>query len=244
MNRKIKEGLKKIYEAPEPLEKEEFLTRLALEKEQGEVNHFAYRDFLVSQLLYMRKYNFVISLGLFVFTLAGFGSMNVDILWVLSAFVPFLALSAALESRKSVQYGMEELELASRFSMKSILMARLIILGISNVVLLGGILPVILMAGKEKLLYTGVYILVPYLLTAFLSLYMVRKTRGREGFYLCFSAAGLVSLGFVIMRDLYMQFYEMAYYWKWAVAVVIFLVLTGRECMTLLKESEEFSWNL
>lgn len=244
MNRKIKEELKEIYRAPAPLEKEKFLAKLVLETEEREAGRFVYKDFFMSQICYMQKHNFVISLGLFVFTLMEFHNTNVDILWVLSAFVPFLALSAALESRRSVQYGMEELELASRFSMKSILLARLIILGIGNVFLLGGILPALLMAGREELLYSGFYILVPYLLTAFLSIHMVRKTRGTEGSYLCLVAAGLVSLGFIIMRNLFVQFYEMSNYWKWAVAVVVFLVLTGREYKQLLKESEEYSWNL
>lgn len=244
MNRKIKEGLKEIYAAPVPLEKEKFLAELVLETDERKEGHFAYRDFFMSQICYMRKYNFVISLVLFAFSLTGFHNTNADVLWELSALTPFLALSAALESKKSVRYKMEELELASKFSMKSILMARLIILGIGNVFFLGGVLPVVMMAGNEKLLYTGFYILVPYLLTAFLSLYVVRKIRGEEGIYICFAVAALVSLGFVVMQNLYVQFYAMSYCWKWAAAVIVFLVLTWRECTTLLKETEEYSWNL
>lgn len=244
MNKKIIKGLKKIYAAPKPAEKEKFLEALALEREQRDGKAFGFGEFLTTQLRYIRKYNFLIGLGLFGIALAGTGGMDKDILWILSAFVPFLALSAVLEGRKSARFGMEELELASRFSMKSVLMARLIILGISNVVLLGGILPGILMAGKQEVLYTGVYILFPYLLTAFFSLYLTRKVRGREGGTLCFAAAALVSLGFILLRNLYAQFYETAYYWKWAACVLIFIVLTGRECTTLIKESEEYSWNL
>lgn len=243
MSKKIKKYLKELYTAPVPLEKEKFLKKLALEIADRELDGNSYGTFFQSQIRYMQKYNVVISLGLFWLTLARAGRMDPDILWTISAFVPFLALSAVLEGKRSVRYGMEELELASRFSLKFIIMARLIILGAGDMLLLGGILPVILMMGKEKVLYAGFYMLVPYLLTAFLSLYLTRKTRGKEAFYLCFFAAVLVSMGFVILRNSYMQFYELPCYWKWAAAGIVFLVLTGRECITLLKESEEYSWN-
>ncbi|MCM1467522.1 MAG: hypothetical protein NC086_05190 [Alistipes sp.] len=244
MNRKIKEGLKEIYSAPAPLEKETFLAGLGMETGEEQNGILSYKDFLLSQFRYMQKHNFAVSLGLFVFTLLFFAGTDVDVIWILSAFAPFLALSAAMEGKRSVRYGMEELEMASRFSMKSVLMARLILLETGNLFLLGVVLPVILMAGKEKMLYTGFYILVPYLLTAFLSLYTLRKVRGSEGGWLCFAAAGMVSLGFIILRNMCVRFYEMSYYGKWAAAVAVFLALTVRECGQLLKEAEECSWSL
>ncbi len=248
VNKKIIEGLKELYAAPKPQRKDAFLRKLAAKESwrnsNGITDSLSYGKFLTGQLKYMRKYNFLISLVLFGIALAGTGSMNRDILWVLSAFVPFLALSAVLEGRKSTRFGMEELELASKFSMKSVLMARLMILGISDALLLGVVLPVMLMSGKKEVLYTGVYILLPYLMAAFWGLYLTRKVRGGEEETLCFLAAALVSLGFLVMRILDVRFFEAAYYWNWAAAVVVLTALTGRECMRLLKETEEYSWNL
>ncbi len=52
--------------------------------------------------------------------------------WIVSAFTPFLALLLIAESTKSAIYGMNELEMSARFSLKSVVLARLIILGVFN----------------------------------------------------------------------------------------------------------------
>ena len=46
--------------------------------------------------------------------------------------VPFLVLISVTESTRSYRYEMEELELSSRFSLKSIVMARMVILGVGG----------------------------------------------------------------------------------------------------------------
>ena len=43
--------------------------------------------------------------------------------------LPFVALLAVTEGTRSAVYGMEELELATRFSLKSVLLARLCLVG-------------------------------------------------------------------------------------------------------------------
>ena len=51
--------------------------------------------------------------------------MNSNVLWITAALLPFVALLAVTEGTRSAVYGMEELELATRFSLKSVLLARL-----------------------------------------------------------------------------------------------------------------------
>ena len=71
---------------------------------------------------------------------ASFASENT--VWIVSAFTPFLALLLIAESTKSAIYGMNELEMSARFSLKSVVLARLIILGVFNFGIFCIIIPV------------------------------------------------------------------------------------------------------
>ena len=62
--------------------------------------------------------------------------MNPNVLWITAALLPFVALLAVTEGTRSAVYGMEELELATRFSLKSVLLARLCLVGSLHAALL------------------------------------------------------------------------------------------------------------
>ena len=66
----------------------------------------------------------------------GRSCMNPNVLWITAALLPFVALLAVTEGTRSAVYGMEELELATRFSLKSVLLARLCLVGSLHAVLL------------------------------------------------------------------------------------------------------------
>ena len=89
---------------------------------------------------------------------ASFASENT--VWIVSAFTPFLALLLITESAKSMLFGMNELEMASRFSLKNIVLARLTILGIFNFAIFCIIIPICHIANSISLVQTGVYFLV------------------------------------------------------------------------------------
>ena len=85
----------------------------------------------------------------------------------LAAMIPVLALSFVAEGSRSVRYGMAELEMASKFSMKAVLMAKFTILGIENAVLLAVLLPLLMRNKYYGLLSAAIMILFPYLLSCF-----------------------------------------------------------------------------
>ncbi|MDE7222847.1 MAG: hypothetical protein K2O34_03570, partial [Acetatifactor sp.] len=90
-------------------------------------------------------------------------------------------------------YNMTELELSTRFSVKSIVLARMGLLGSFHLLLLLLLLPFLVTCGQKGIWQTGVYLLVPYLMTTFLSMAWVRRVRGRESLYLCLGVAVVVS---------------------------------------------------
>ena len=124
---------------------------------------------------------------------ASFASENT--VWIVSAFTPFLALLLIAESTKSAIYGMNELEMSARFSLKSVVLARLIILGVFNFGIFCIIIPVCHVANSISFMQTGVYLFVPYLLTTSISLYLVRRFRNKEVIYGCMAVAVFVSRG-------------------------------------------------
>lgn len=234
MKRELKTNFKRIYEAPPPRDKEEFFHRIG----EPELTHL---DFLWMQAHYIRKGNWILSAAFFFLALIGLNRSGLEVLWPISAFVPFLALSVIAESSRSLRYGMEELELSSRFSLKAIVMARMGMTGLGNLMLL-----MILTAfvwRQSSLLEAGVHLLLPYLMAAFLELVLIRKLSGRESLYSCIGITVLSSSSFMLMGVMDISVMGIMRSGYWAVLLAGTAVLAGREIKKLLQQSEELVWN-
>lgn len=235
--KRIVKGLKEIYQAPEPVRKYEFLQRL---EEPG----LSFGEFLWQQCGYIRKWNFGFSVLAFVLAVWGTRTVQKELLWALAAGIPFLALATVAEGSRSIRFGMEELELSTRFSMKTTVLARFSILGLANLVSLGILIPILCVGGQVSLLYSGIYILVPYLLAAFLNLYAVRKIHRRESIYVCMGITVLISGCYVILGNTSYPVQELFGAPVWVCILGLLTVLTGREFRNMLHQSEEMVWNL
>lgn len=141
-------------------------------------------------------------------------------------------------------YGMEELETASRFSRKSVLLARLCLIGTFHAVLLLAL--TLLLGGSQGLSLgrTGAYLLAPYLLTAWGSLWLSRRLRGREVLYgataLAVLASGSYSAAVFLADDL---FALGALPW-WSLAVALLAAALIGEGIAFAKRIKEDTWNL
>ncbi len=136
-NRKTKEALKTVFAAPPPLRKKEFLQKTA--PVPAKLSLFS---FLLVQLRYIRKHVWILAALIFGFLFSVSFILSADRIWALSAFTPLLALLTVAETGRSEIYEMAELEMATRFSLRSVLLARLCILGLNNLFLLGLLFPV------------------------------------------------------------------------------------------------------
>lgn len=165
-------------------------------------------------------------------------------LWVVSAFVPFLGLLAVTENARSTVYGMSEFEMSTRFSLRSVILARMGVLGVLDIFVLCCLTPLCCIGNHFSLLQTGSYLLVPYLLTVNIGLWITRRFRGKEAIYGCMSVAVLISganTGLHFIADFVYQFF----YIKWWFVMSTFLV--GRviyEMYCTIKQTEELAWNL
>lgn len=186
-DRRLKQVFKGLYQPPDPREREQFLRQI--EPTQASV-----WEMLRTQMSYIRPWGWLLSVAVFLAALLLLRERRSEDLWMVSALLPFAALSTILELNRSACYAMEELELATRFSLKTVLLARMGVLGLGNLLLLVALSPLVLGLAQTSVMETGFALLCPYCLTSFLCLEVLRRWRQREYRLLCAGVAGSVSI--------------------------------------------------
>lgn len=200
--------------------------------------------FILMQATYMRKLTLVLSALLLLPALIGAFYIRENTLWIVSAFVPILGLLAVAEATRSTMYGMSEFEMSTRFSLKSVVLARMSVLGVLDFIILACVILLCCTGSKFSLLQTGLYLLVPYMLTVNISLWIVRHFQSRETIYVCMSVAVLVSgtnVGLHFITDL---IYQNAYIVWWFILSVLLFAGMAHEIYLTMKQAEEYTWNL
>lgn len=239
MNKQIKRSIQKAFEAPEPnqQEKERFLRTLP----QPQISMW---QFILTQATYLRKQTLFFSMLLLFPALIGAYYIEKNTMWIVSAFIPFLGLLAVTENARSIVCGMNEFEMSTRFSLKSVILARMGVLGTLDVFVLCCLTPLCRIGNNFSLLQTGIYLFVPYLLTVNISLWITRCFHSKEAIYGCMGVAVLISganSGLHFVADFVYQFS----YIKWWCVLSVFLI--GRmvyETYYTIKQTEEVAWNL
>lgn len=242
MNQEWKEMLQDAFEAPSPQNKEQFFRKLNASRSHD--CKITYWQFLFTQVPYIRKWIWALSFVVFAIAVVWGQILERDILWMLAAMMPFLAISLIAENVRSEVYGMAELEKASRFSLKSVLLARLGILGLSHLGLLCLLALLGYRQGGNSLFQTGVYLLVPYLLTDAGGLWLVRKLPGKEAVYAGVGLAVVVSALPIWSRYTISLIYEEQMFHWWLAALIILCVVVVSEWKKNLKRTEEYIWSL
>lgn len=232
----MKRILEEAFSAPEPKRKKDFLKKTG----QPQISTFS---FLLSQISYIRKRVWVVSVLIAVLAITSIHHVGQDCIWVTSAMMPFIALCAVTENARSAMYCMAELEMASRFSLKSVILARLGAIGLLHAVLFCTVVPFV---GKNALLsfvQVGVYLLVPYLLTSVLGLAAVRKVRGKETIYICMGISVMVSYLNLLVREIIPGLYEKKQFIWWCIFAICLFIKAWSEYKKAIYQSEEMVWN-
>lgn len=253
----LKEELQCAFAAPKPQRREAFLQLLSersLGTEQSlETDRLlktGLPSFVLSQVMYISKGIWWLSAAVFAAAclltaspgMAGDRNQN-QVIWGISALAPLFAMTVIAESGRSQSFRMAELEMATRFSLRSVALARLGILGLEN---LGMLILLAFMgrggdgAGQDgSIVQAGLGILLPYLLTSFLGLWIVRRFRGREAVYYCFGMAACISI-LVFMTPGHMRYPEQErnLLW-WAAAAFALGVGTIKQYVRLVGETAE-----
>lgn len=161
----------------------------------------------------------------------------------ISAIIPLIALTAFSGMGRSEKYGMDELEMASRFSLRTVLAARLIVVGIIDAVIFAVLMVIFGQLTNMGTLQALSVVSVPYLITAWGCLLITRKLHNSRDMAVCIGFGGMVCLicastgPHTPWRYLFMG--NSASY----MLCVVLLSMFGLEIYKLLK-GDNYRWNL
>lgn len=190
----LKKALNAAFTPPPPQRKEAFLNRFPSPR-------ISCLAFVWMQLRYLRGTVAALSLLCLGAGLLGSLFFRPEQLWVLSASSPVLALTVLTALCRSRVWGMEELEQATRFSLKSVLLARMGSLALLHSSLLSLELLFLNRAGVG-LLKAGLYLLLPYCTTISVALPLTRKFHGAQMSGCCLGVAVAASCSVWLLRRL------------------------------------------
>ena len=237
MDKKLSKALQDAYRVPPPAGKAAFLKR----RRRRELGRW---ELAAVQAGHIRWWVWALSLGVFGAVLWAaawpYPAMGLS---CAAALTPVLALLAVAENGRARFYQMEELELACRMARHSVILARMVVLGLFHLALLAGLTPPLAVWGAEGLARTGVYLLTPYLLTAALGMELTRRVRGRECLLACGGAAVLVSGLGILVLNRRLVFGLPEHFSLWVAALVLSAVAVGLEIVWSVNEMEELQWN-
>lgn len=232
MNRKLKQKLSDAFYAPAPVRKATFL-------KQHRRRELGRRELIALQVRYIQWWIWGLSLALFAFILMTVTWTAETAPWYAAAMTPFLAVLVITENGRSQLHRMEELELACRVSRQSIMMARMVVLGLFHLILLGVLTPVLAVWGAVGVVRAGAYLLTPYLLTAVLGMELTRRIRGREGLLACGASGALVSVLGTAAANMTPALYQQAYLPLWIVVLAAATVAAAVEFTLSIKKMGE-----
>lgn len=236
MDKKLETALNEMFAAPPPQKKRDFLKKY----HRRELGCW---ELLLIQARYIHWFvwgNSVVLFAAILWRLIDYGN---EAIWTVSALIPFLALLAVTVNGKSTLYRMEELELACRISLRSVMLARMVILGIFHFVLLAVLTPALAIHGAISMSRAGVYLLTPYLFTAAIGMELARRIYGNEGILACGAAAAFVSILGIIAQRIHPGLYQQSALPWWEIALAVGLIAVAAELNMTIRKTEVMQWN-
>lgn len=241
MNHKdIAEEMKKSFVSPTPEKKTEFFLRM---KEKGLLKRrphvISHKEFLAVQVLYIEKWTWVLS-----------GFLLLFIAWICSrnygnypfALTSLLAAGILFETGRSRRWNMTELEQAARFSARSVILAKVYLLGVGNTAGLMIVIFAVRPFFSYSLIRVFLYMMVPYLTASLLGSLFERRYRGDPGWgsvLICI----LSSIFFTVVSHFFNLLYEDRLVLFWASALVLMICGLTVCIRRNISEREEPAWN-
>ena len=224
----------------EPERKEIFFQGLAERGlTSGRPTSISHGEFILRQFLYIGKWVWLSSAVLLLF-----------ITWICYrhpgnypfALTPFLALGILFETRRSFRWRMAELEHAARFSLRSVMLARLFLAGTVNTAGLFIIILIIRPFFSYSLIRVFLYMMVPYLTASWSgSVYerMHRSDHGLGSILICV----LSSAFFAAAPAFFSQLYEERMTVIWVAAFILTACSLAGNLREWARHMEEPVWN-
>lgn len=238
-------------ESPDRAPKEAFLSNLMVGQMPG-TTKITMDKMLLIQAKYIRKTVWLTALLLFC-AAAMVTKGNPDSVLQIAALTPLLAFVTEIETRRSYANGMAELEMTTRFSLRSIVFARFLILGIFDLAVLAGMTLIIRRFITLSAAVTLSLLMLPFLLTMAGSLLLERTAFGRNHPYGSGILALIVAAGTEVLllpdRVFDMSFKGTLliqnYGWIWESTAILLMIIVAVLFFANMKMEEERAalWN-
>ena len=160
-----------------------------------------------------------------------------------AALSPFLALAVLVESNRSHHYNMTELESATKLSLRSVVLCRLLILGVFDLLVLVFVVAMTQLRTGYGLLLTGAYILLPYLFTMWAGLQAERSRFGREMPYATVGISIVISVTVFFLASDNSKTFNPVYGVWWEVATIILMIAVAISVKNKVRLLEEPVWS-
>lgn len=237
MNRNFKKALKVAFDAPKPTRKLEFLNSLPYPKATN-------LEFWLSQISYIRKRFWCLSALLFIgmVVLSLSFKSGKEIVSIVSATLPLLALTGITEINKSVSFQMTELEMSCKYNLGKITLIRLSTIGAVHLVIL--LLSLLLFKDQSQyeLFRYALYTVTPFLLSSYLSFWITNHLKLKDSLYICSGVTALISSAVLLMHSNFTVIFATNYTRYWSIAFIALAILLMKELYFLLTERNE-QWN-
>lgn len=230
MKNELKDALNMAFYAPEPKNKQVFLKNLR-PREVGMI------EMLFQQVRYIRVSVWILTAAIIALTILGAWMNRGETGELIPVIMPFLAAVSVLENNRSRKYGMSELEMVTRFSLRSVIFARMLILGLAFLFMIAITSPILVMAFGGEMLVTAMHMLIPYLVTMTISLQIERSIWGRRLEYGTLAIAMLITALMVWIRDYDMalvnSYMEMVKNWGVLIVLVLAVITVFEQWRTI-----------
>ncbi len=235
------QDLKEICRAPQPERKKEFFRELG---ERGLISGrpatISHGEFILRQFFYIGKGVWLSSaVLLLLITWICYGN-NGNYPFALT---PLLAAGILVETERSYRWKMAELEYTARFSLRSVMLARMFLVGAAET---AGLLAVIWVVQPRFSYSFGrvfLYMMVPYLLAALLGSVYERKRRTGSGWgsiVICLLSSVFFAAAPYCMSCLYEERFAVV----WMAVFILLLISLGSSVRRWITRMEEPAWNL
>lgn len=234
MNHEFKTNIAKAFAAPPPQRKQKFVKKMRPVK----ISTF---DILRVQASYIRAICWILPAMILPVVLLGLWCNLESMIHLTEAITPFLAAIGILETWRSYTCRMSELEQATRFSLRTVVYARMLLTGCAGtaMILLSSV--ALAVHFQVSFLLTAARIMIPYLLTMSLGLQVERTTYGRNNPYCSVVIAAIIA-ALALWSDAAPISFAAALSGEWVVALAAGLfVLTIWQAIKTIKFTEAYA---
>lgn len=158
----------------------------------------------------------------------------VKVLFCLSVLVIITVLPFLYHS---VRYQMQEIEAASRFSCAKLLLAKLIVIGIGDISVLGGIFLTTIIRTSLPAESAFLYLCFPFLLAGSGCLFLLRRLSPRQFLMGSFSFCSVLALVFCMVPGQYAFLFQQSFSAEWMIICTLLFICCVDQVRSIIRDS-------